>query len=229
MSSPKNTATTPARSWSVGGRLVGAAAIGFAVLVVIENVLLAVTGAQSYGAPIEDVLAYYAANRDAVGHLRACQRPADRARALRRRARRADARVRARLADSRGGVRAGAADAWHHLHRLGPRCARERADSGLAAPAGHGGREPSARCGAGQPRDRRRLAADLRRAPRVRRLARLAARDRRAPRPVVTEMTAAAPRSRTRARTRRAWPAPPRMDQLQFLYIYVDYLRAPRG
>ena len=31
MSSPKNTATTPARSWSVRGRLVGAAAIGFAV------------------------------------------------------------------------------------------------------------------------------------------------------------------------------------------------------
>ena len=58
MSSPKNTATTPARGWSVRGRLVGAAAIGFAVLVVIENVLFAVTGAQSYGAPIEDVLAY---------------------------------------------------------------------------------------------------------------------------------------------------------------------------
>lgn len=68
MSSPKNTATTPARSWSVRGRLVGAAAIGFAVLVVIENVLFAVTGApaRGYGAPIEEVLAYYAANRDAV-------------------------------------------------------------------------------------------------------------------------------------------------------------------
>src|SRR6201989_2243530 len=66
MSSPKNTAPTPARSWSVRGRFVGAAAIGFAVLVVIENVLFAVTGAQSYGAPIEHVLAYYAANRDAV-------------------------------------------------------------------------------------------------------------------------------------------------------------------
>src|SRR3954468_4598838 len=66
MSSPKNTATTPARSWSVRGRLVGAAAIGFAVLVVIENVLFAVTGGLSYGAPIEEVLAYYAANRDAV-------------------------------------------------------------------------------------------------------------------------------------------------------------------
>src|SRR4249919_3030507 len=66
MSSPKNTATTPAGSGFDRGRLVGAAAIGFAVLVVIENVLFAVTGAQSYGAPIEDVLAYYAANRDAV-------------------------------------------------------------------------------------------------------------------------------------------------------------------
>src|SRR6059058_3088817 len=66
MRSPKNTATTPARSWFVRGRLVGAAAIAFAVLVVIENVLFAVTGALPYGAPIEKVLAYYAANRDAV-------------------------------------------------------------------------------------------------------------------------------------------------------------------
>jgi len=66
MRSPQNTATTLARSWFVRGRLVGAAAIAFAVLVVIENVLFAVTGALSYGAPIEDVLAYYAANRDAV-------------------------------------------------------------------------------------------------------------------------------------------------------------------
>lgn len=52
------------RSWS--GQLVGAAAIAFVVLVVMENVLFAVSGAQSYSAPIEDVLAYYAANRDAV-------------------------------------------------------------------------------------------------------------------------------------------------------------------
>src|ERR1700749_3314617 len=66
MSSPKNSATTPARSWSVRGRLVGAAAIGFAVLVVIENVGFAGTGRQSYGAPIEHVLAYPAANRAAV-------------------------------------------------------------------------------------------------------------------------------------------------------------------
>ncbi len=44
----------------------GAAAIAFAVLWVLENVLFAVTGAPSYGAPIEEVLAYYAANRDTV-------------------------------------------------------------------------------------------------------------------------------------------------------------------
>jgi hypothetical protein len=66
MRSPQNTATTPTRSGFVRGRLVGAAAIAFAVLVVIENVLLAGTGALPYGAPIEKVLAYYAANRDAV-------------------------------------------------------------------------------------------------------------------------------------------------------------------
>ena len=66
MSSPQNTATTDGRSGSDRGRLVGAAAIAFAVLVVIENALFAATGAQQYGAPIEDVLAYYAANRDAV-------------------------------------------------------------------------------------------------------------------------------------------------------------------
>ncbi|MEG3632215.1 hypothetical protein [Micromonospora palythoicola] len=71
MGSPKNTATTPARSWFVRGRLVGAAAIAFAVLVVTENVLFAVTGALPYGAPIEEVLAYYAANRDAVATVSA--------------------------------------------------------------------------------------------------------------------------------------------------------------
>jgi len=63
---PKDAATTPARSGSIRGRLVGAAAIAFAVLVVIENVLFAVTSALPYGAPIEEVLAYYAANRGAV-------------------------------------------------------------------------------------------------------------------------------------------------------------------
>ncbi len=66
MKSPKNTPTTPARSGLARGRLVGAAAITFAVLWVIENVLLAVTGAPSYSAPIKEVLAYYSANRDAV-------------------------------------------------------------------------------------------------------------------------------------------------------------------
>src|SRR5215212_6588015 len=45
-------------------RIVGAAAIAFAVSVAIENAVLA--GATTYGAPIEEVLAYYAANRDAV-------------------------------------------------------------------------------------------------------------------------------------------------------------------
>lgn len=67
MKSVKNTATTtPARSGFAQGRLVGAAAIGFAVLWVMENVLFAVTGAPSYSAPIEEVLVYYAANRDTV-------------------------------------------------------------------------------------------------------------------------------------------------------------------
>ena len=55
-----------ARIGFVRGRLVGSAAIAFAVLVVMENALFAVTGALTYGAPIEEVQAYYAANRDAV-------------------------------------------------------------------------------------------------------------------------------------------------------------------
>src|SRR3954471_322105 len=67
MRSPQNTATTTlARSGLVPGRLVGAAAIAFAVSVAIEDALFAVTGARSYGDPIKEVLAYYAANRDAV-------------------------------------------------------------------------------------------------------------------------------------------------------------------
>jgi len=66
MTQPKNTTTPPARNEFVPGGLVGAAAIGFAVLVVIENVLFAVSGAPAYGGPIEEVLAYYAANRDSV-------------------------------------------------------------------------------------------------------------------------------------------------------------------
>ncbi len=71
MTSPQNTATGPARSGPARGRLVGAAAIAFAVLWVAENVLFAVTGAQSYGAPIEEVLAYYATGRDAVAIISA--------------------------------------------------------------------------------------------------------------------------------------------------------------
>ena len=66
MRSPQNTATTLARSGFDRGRLVGAAAIAFVVSVVIENAVFAATGAQTYDAPIEEVLAYYAANRDSV-------------------------------------------------------------------------------------------------------------------------------------------------------------------
>lgn len=66
MKSPHDTATTPARSGLAHGRLVGAAAIAFAVLAVIENALFAVTNAPGYGDPMEQVLAYYAANRDPI-------------------------------------------------------------------------------------------------------------------------------------------------------------------
>ncbi|MEJ2852211.1 MULTISPECIES: hypothetical protein [unclassified Saccharothrix] len=66
MRSSQDTATTPARSRPVRGRLVGAAAIAFVVAVVVENAVLAATGALSFDAPIEEVLAYYAANRDSV-------------------------------------------------------------------------------------------------------------------------------------------------------------------
>ncbi len=237
MRSQQNTASPIARSWS--GRLVGAAAIAFVVLVVMENGLFAVTGALTYSAPIEDVLAYYAANRDAVAIVSGLvalylplllvfvtglhglvERRGGAGADWSRLAVAAGATLAAIfvlvnvlqiglalsadglaeptsafelvLAAPRGGVRAGAAHDRHHLHRRGPRRARERADSSLAALAGAGGREPAARRGARQPRDSRRLAADLRRTPRVRRLARLADRNRRAPRPVVTEMRAGA-------------------------------------
>lgn len=66
MRPPESIATTPTRSWSVRDRLVGAAAIAFAVLWVTENVLFAMTGSVPYDAPIEDVLAYYNDNRDTV-------------------------------------------------------------------------------------------------------------------------------------------------------------------
>ena len=60
------TATAQGHSRPNRGRLVGVAAIALAVSVMIENVVLAATGAKSYGAPIEEVLAYYSANRGAV-------------------------------------------------------------------------------------------------------------------------------------------------------------------
>jgi len=66
MTSPKSV-TTPARDQFLRGRLVGAAAIVFALLVLTENVLFTVVGAPGYDSPIEDVLAYYAANGPAVG------------------------------------------------------------------------------------------------------------------------------------------------------------------
>lgn len=66
MRSPKNASRPPARSEHVRGRLVGFAAIAFAVLVMTENVLFAVTDAPSYGDPIDDVLAYYAASSGTV-------------------------------------------------------------------------------------------------------------------------------------------------------------------
>ena len=66
MRSPQNTATTLGRSWFVRSRLVGAAAIAFAVSVAIENAVLAGTGAPAFGDPIQEVLAYYAANRVSV-------------------------------------------------------------------------------------------------------------------------------------------------------------------
>jgi hypothetical protein len=55
-----------ARSRFVRGRLVGAAAIAFAVSVAIENAVLAGSGGPTYGAPIEEALAWLADNRVAV-------------------------------------------------------------------------------------------------------------------------------------------------------------------
>lgn len=66
MRSPQDTATTPAHGRFVRGRLVGAAAIACAVSVVVENAVYAFPAAPTFGAPIEDVLAYYAANRGPV-------------------------------------------------------------------------------------------------------------------------------------------------------------------
>ncbi len=66
MRSPQTPATTPDRRELVRGRLVGLAAIAFAVLVVIENALFVATDAPSYSDPVEDVLAYYAANSGVI-------------------------------------------------------------------------------------------------------------------------------------------------------------------
>lgn len=63
---PTTTPRENARSRFVRGRLVGAAAIAFAVLVVIENAVLVAAGAPAYGDPIEEVLAHYAADRDSI-------------------------------------------------------------------------------------------------------------------------------------------------------------------
>ena len=66
MTSLQDTATSPIARRPVRGRLVGAAAIAFALSVVLENVVLAATGPPAFGAPMEEVLAYYAANRGTV-------------------------------------------------------------------------------------------------------------------------------------------------------------------
>lgn len=58
--------TAPSRRRFIRSRLVGLAAIVFAVLWVTENVLFMVTGGMSYDAPIGDVLAYYAGGRNAI-------------------------------------------------------------------------------------------------------------------------------------------------------------------
>src|SRR5215212_491329 len=55
-----------ARSRFVRGRLVGAAAIAFAVSVVIDNTVVYWAGATTYAAPIKEVLAFHAENRAAV-------------------------------------------------------------------------------------------------------------------------------------------------------------------
>src|SRR6187200_2560788 len=66
MRSPKNTATTPARSGFVRGRLVGATAIASAAAVLIDNVVVGWVNSPAYGDPIEEVLAWHAQNRAVV-------------------------------------------------------------------------------------------------------------------------------------------------------------------
>src|SRR3954465_4085904 len=65
MRSPQNTATPLARSGFVRGRLVGAAAVAVAVLVVIEN-LVVLAGSPTYASPIKEVLAFHAEHRGSV-------------------------------------------------------------------------------------------------------------------------------------------------------------------
>src|SRR4051794_41981718 len=66
MRSPQNTATPLARSGFVRGRLVGAAAIAFAVLVVIEN-LVVLAGSATSASPIKEGLAFRAEQRGQAG------------------------------------------------------------------------------------------------------------------------------------------------------------------
>ena len=60
MRSPQNTATTPARSGFVRGRLVGATAIASAAAVLIDNVVVGRVNSPTYGAPMKEVLAFHA-------------------------------------------------------------------------------------------------------------------------------------------------------------------------
>jgi len=66
MRSPKNTATTPARSGFVRGRLVGATAIASAAAVLIDNVVVGWVNSPTYAAPMKEVLAWHAQNRVVV-------------------------------------------------------------------------------------------------------------------------------------------------------------------
>jgi hypothetical protein len=66
MRSPKNTATTPARSGFVRGRLVGATAIASAAAVLIDNVVVGWVNSPTYAAPMKEVLAFHADHPGAV-------------------------------------------------------------------------------------------------------------------------------------------------------------------
>jgi hypothetical protein len=66
MRSAQNTATTPARSGFVRGRLVGATAIASAAAVLIDNVVVGWVNSPTYGAPMKEVLAFHADHPGAV-------------------------------------------------------------------------------------------------------------------------------------------------------------------